>query len=437
MRPSFSLLGERAPSLAKNPYTFISRELERCHSKVCDIQLLFQKTTIMKGADAARVFYNSDLFVREGAAPNWVKKTLFGEDGVQMQDGAEHRRRKHALMHFMDSDSIRGITEAFSVHWERYFERWQTQRRVILLEEMQTLLCEAICQWAGIPLEPSEIEERTQDLVAMIEGPGSLGIGNFQARLARKRAEQWVRNLLQDIRDDKVQVDEKTAVYAFAHLRDAKGQLLDLKPASVDLLNILRPTVAIAWYIVFEALALHRHPEWIETLRNEYEKWEEPFVQEVRRFYPFFPFVAAKVKEDFEWQGHLFKKSTRTLLDLYGTNHDPDVWDHPHIFHPERFLDRKIGLYDFIPQGGGLAQTNHRCPGEGIVVDIMKKTLYLLTKSMEYSVPAQDLEIDFASPPAAPRSGFVMDSIRPRPENDFYYKKNDHPWFITSGSTSH
>lgn len=437
MRPSFNLLEERAPSLARNPYTFISRELERCQAKVCDIQLLFQKTTIMKGAEAARIFYNSDLFMREGAAPNWVKKTLFGESGVQVQDGKEHLKRKHALMEFMGPESIQAMTDLFSTHWARYFEKWQTQSRIVLLEEMQTLLCEAVCEWTGVPLEPTEIEERTQDFVAMIEGPGSLGIGNFQARLARKRTEQWIQELLKDIRENKMQVDEKTAVYAFAHLRDAKGQLLDLKSASVDLINILRPTVAIAWYIVFEALALHRHPEWIETLRKDMETWEEPFVQEVRRFYPFFPFVAAKVREEFEWEGHLFKKSTRTLLDLYGTNHDPDVWDHPHIFHPERFLNRKVGLYEFIPQGGGLPQTNHRCPGEGIVVSIMRRTLNLLTKSMEYRVPAQDLEIDFTSPPAAPRSGFIINSIRPRPENDFYYKKNDQPWFMTSGSTSH
>jgi hypothetical protein len=51
------------------------------------------------------------------------------------------------------------------------------------------------------------------------------------------------------------------------------------------------------------------------------------FVQEVRRFYPFFPFVAAVVKKDFTWKGFEFKEGTLTFLDLYGTNHDPEVWE--------------------------------------------------------------------------------------------------------------
>lgn len=56
------------------------------------------------------------------------------------------------------------------------------------------------------------------------------------------------------------------------------------------------------------------------------------FVQEVRRFYPFFPFAAAEVKTDFTWKDYTFEKGTLTLLDLYGTNHDTNIWGIPKCF---------------------------------------------------------------------------------------------------------
>ena len=62
------------------------------------------------------------------------------------------------------------------------------------------------------------------------------------------------------------------------------------------------------------------------------------FVQEVRRFFPFFPAVAGRVRETFEWRGYRFDRGTHVMLDLHGTNHDSRVWREPDAFRPERFL---------------------------------------------------------------------------------------------------
>ncbi len=51
----------------------------------------------------------------------------------------------------------------------------------------------------------------------------------------------------------------------------------------------------------------------------------ERFVHEVRRFYPFVPFVGAIVRHDFEWNGYRFAERTRLLLELYGTDHHPQA----------------------------------------------------------------------------------------------------------------
>ena len=98
-------------------------------------------------------------------------------------------------------------------------------------------------------------------------------------------------------------------VDSFAWHRDLEGNLLDTDTASVEVINILRPIVAIAIFINFIALAVHHYPEEKEKLKSGNEKYAQMFVQEVRRFYPFFPFVVVLVKKDFNWKGYKFEGS--------------------------------------------------------------------------------------------------------------------------------
>ncbi|SIE95158.1 Fatty-acid peroxygenase [Mycobacteroides abscessus subsp. abscessus] len=73
------------------------------------------------------------------------------------------------------------------------------------------------------------------------------------------------------------------------------------------------------------------------------------FVQEVRRFYPFGPFLGAIVRKDFIWNEAEFKEGMLVLLDIYGTNHDPLLWEEPYEFRPERFGNWDGSLFDLIP----------------------------------------------------------------------------------------
>ncbi|WP_157067217.1 cytochrome P450, partial [Alicyclobacillus shizuokensis] len=192
------------------------------------------------------------------------------------------------------------------------------------------------------------------------------------------------------------------------------GSQLDTQIAAVELINVLRPIVAIATFITFAALALHEHPECKKNLQSGGRNYLEMFVQEVRRHYPFAPFLGARVRKDFVWNQCEFKKGTLVLLDLYGTNHDSRLWENPNEFRPERFKEWKGGLFDFIPQGGGDPVKGHRCPGEGITVEIMKASLDFLVNKIEFEVPAQDFSYSLAKMPTLPESGFVMSNIQPK-----------------------
>lgn len=235
----------------------------------------------------------------------------------------------------------------------------------------------------------------------------------LRGMLLRQRTERWIRSIIEAVRSRELEVPEGSAAHVIAWHRDPDGDLLSPTTAAVELINVLRPTVAVARFVTFAALALHDHPEW----RRRFEAGEdddlEPFVQEVRRFYPFFPFIGGRVMNEFDWRDHRFTKGTWTLLDLYGTNHDPRIWGDPEVFRPERFRGWVGNAFQLIPQGGGDHLTGHRCPGEWPTIALMKRVVHLLTTAMRYDVPEQDLRIDLSRMPAVPESRFVISNVRP------------------------
>lgn len=176
---------------------------------------------------------------------------------------------------------------------------------------------------------------------------------------------------------------------------------------------MIRPIVATAVYIIFVAHALRQYRDVRHKINvDDDPEYKAYFVQEVRRFYPFFPAAAARVRRDFEWKGFQFSSGRRVLMDLYGTNHDGRTWDAPGAFRPERFRQWNGSPFNFIPQGGGDHYANHRCPGEWTVFELMKVSTEFLTKRIAYNVPDQDLDIDWSRLPALPRSHVVIGNVR-------------------------
>ena len=398
-------------ALLNEGYTFISKRCRELQTDVFETRLRLQPTLCMMGRDAAELFYDQERFMRSGAAPKRLTQTLLGKGGVQGLDGEAHTRRKAMFMALMSKGELQRMVALTAEQWRVYAQRWTGADQIVLFDETMELLLRAVCRWAGVPLQEHEVARRTREMADLISSAAAVGPHYLEGRLARRDAERWTGRLIQEVRCGALTPPKGTALERIALFRDGNGDYLSEHVAAVELLNVLRPTVAVSRYVVFCAHALHEHPEWLERLR-EGERDIEPFVQEVRRFYPFFPFAAARVKETFRWRGFRFKKGTRTLLDLYGTNHDSRLWREPETFNPERFRNWQGDPYTLIPQGGGDYSFNHRCAGEWLTIEIMKEALRALTRAFTYEVPPQNLALDLSKMPALPESGFVMSNVQ-------------------------
>ncbi|WP_189318646.1 cytochrome P450 [Bacillus atrophaeus] len=399
-------------AMMREGYLFIKNRVDQYQSDLFETRLLGQKAICMSGEEAAKVFYDPERMKRNGALPKRLLKTLFGVDAIQTMDGDAHTHRKLLFMSLMTPPHQKRLAGLAMEQWLAALSKWEGAEKVELFEEAKNVLCKIACQWAGVPLEESEVKERADDFSAMVDAFGAVGPRHWKGRRARPRAEEWIRDIIENVRAGKTEAEKGTALYEMAFHTELDGSRLDTQMAAVELINVLRPIVAISTFITFSALALHNHPEYKEKLKSGNGDDLEMFVQEVRRFYPFGPFLGAQARKDFVWNQCEFKEGMLVLLDLYGTNHDARLWEDPNEFRPERFKDRKDQLFDLIPQGGGDSAKGHRCPGEGITIEVMKVTLDFLINHIEYEVPEQDLSYSLVRMPSLPESGFVMSRIR-------------------------
>ncbi|MDP0500058.1 MAG: cytochrome P450 [Verrucomicrobiota bacterium JB022] len=399
-------------ALLKEGYTFISRRCEAFQSDIFETRLALRRAYCIRGPEAAQVFYEGGHFSREGAMPPTTLRLLQDKGSVQSLEGEAHLNRKKLFMSLMSPEGIARVGDLFEDAWRERMAGWGRADSVVLHPEAQAILCRAGLQWLGIPHTSGDLRDWTRDLAAMIENAGRMSPRVLGALIQRQRAELRGRRLIEDVRAGRLQSLPEGALQRLADHRDLDGQLLDPSIASVELLNLLRPLVAVARYITFIAASLHEQHAARPQLDSRDAASVERWVQEVRRFYPFFPLIGGRATRPVRFKGHLLPRSSWVLLDLYGTNRDPRTWDAPEAFRPDRFIDWEPSLYNFIPQGAGDHFTTHRCPGEMITVEVMRRAVRLLTMGMRYEVPPQDLSIPLDQMPTLPRSGFIMRRVQ-------------------------
>lgn len=389
-------------------YLFVANRRKSFQSNIFETRLLGERVICLGGEDAAALFYEADKFTRQDAAPKRLLKTLFGEDGVQTLNGTAHTHRKRMFMSLMTKENIDRLLRLTGREWRRIRHAGE---EIVLYDEAQQVLMKAVCEWAGVPLARDEVAKRTDEMRLLFESGTSLGPTYLQGRKARNSAEAWIRQMVKEVRSNRLLPNKQTALYEFSWHRDESGELLPEEVVAVEVLNILRPTVAISVYVLFTVLALHQFPKEREEVKQG-QVSKTAFVQEVRRFYPFFPVAAARVKTDFEWNGYAFTEGTLTLLDLYGTNHDSSIWAEPDQFDPARFMDWKESPFNFIPQGGGDADFGHRCAGEHVTIAILEQVIELFTEEFSYTVPPQDLSYSFVDMPSLPKSKLRLTDVK-------------------------
>lgn len=126
-------------------------------------------------------------------------------------------------------------------------------------------------------------------------------------------------------------------------------------------------------------------------------RYTEAVIREAMRFDTLLPLVVRVLQRDMSFAGYDLPAGTLVGPSPLLVHENPRAWPEPHEFRPERFLERKVPIYEWLPFGGG----HRRCLGASFA-------LYEMTVVLATLVARSELRLASAIPPQPTRRGVVL-----------------------------
>ncbi|WVZ65098.1 hypothetical protein U9M48_014519 [Paspalum notatum var. saurae] len=114
----------------------------------------------------------------------------------------------------------------------------------------------------------------------------------------------------------------------------------------------------------------------------------DAIVKETMRLHPVAPMLVPRLsREDTTVAGYDIPAGTRVLVSVWSIGRDPELWEAPEEFMPERFLGSKLDVkgqdYELLPFGSG----RRMCPGYSLGLKVIQVSLANLLHGFEWSLP--------------------------------------------------
>ncbi|TVU05647.1 hypothetical protein EJB05_48816, partial [Eragrostis curvula] len=125
----------------------------------------------------------------------------------------------------------------------------------------------------------------------------------------------------------------------------------------------------------------------------------DAIIKETFRMHPIVPLLTPRVTiEDAVIDGYDIPKGTRVLINVWTIGRDPELWDAPEEFTPERFVGSKMDIkgqnFELLPFGSG----RRMCPGHSLGLKEVQLGLANLLHGFTWSLPKgmakEDLSMD-------------------------------------------
>ncbi|CAM8933793.1 unnamed protein product [Rhodiola kirilowii] len=168
-------------------------------------------------------------------------------------------------------------------------------------------------------------------------------------------------------------------------------------------------------YVVLEwaMTELLKHPEVLERVQGEVRgiigdrrkaqisreditkmSYLKAVIKESMRLHPSVPLIPRVSTQDVVVNGYTIPARTRVLINIWAIGTDPELWEEPDKFQPERFLNNNNnGHHDdfkWMAFGGG----RRRCPGETFGMALVEFVLASLLYNFDWSLPdGSDLDM--------------------------------------------
>jgi cytochrome P450 len=366
-----------------------------------------------------------------------VLEPVVGLNSVILLDGDTHMRQRKLMLPAFHGEKMKALTGLMTEIAEEEIASWPRDAVTELHPRLQRLTLEIILR-AVFGLDVGErldllrarlgkMLEFGDKFISMIPPKPESRLrplleryGPF-APFARAQGEagELIFELIRERRAD--HADRGDILAMLLDARDEDGEPMSEQEIRDELMTMLvagHETTAstLAW--AFERLP--RHPRVLARLREEIDAGDDDAyltatIQETLRRRPVLPNAAPRlVKQEIEIGGWTYPPGVALIASSYLIHHDPEIYDEPYEFRPERFVDDPPGTYTWIPFGGG----RRRCIGASFAMTEMKIVMRAVLERCELEAPVAEHEVakrrNITVRPAGGTRVVVRDRVRER-----------------------
>jgi cytochrome P450 len=364
-----------------------------------------------------------------------VLKPVLGSNSVILTSGTKHREYRKLLVPPFHGQRMRSYAQSMASAAHDCASKWHEGEDFRAYNFTQSVSLEVILDTVfGVtdPVVRSGLKALLPELLNLGNGlpmflkflrlPVVPSWRRFTA--VRKQTDELIGQLIRDRASSDDRGDDILSMLLEAEYDD--GSRMDELEVRDQLLSILSAghettAIAMAWTLYW----LHRHPEKLNRLLEDISEqaptgdpealtqipYLDAVVNESLRIHPVLPDLARKLRKDTELMGCKLKAGTAVGAVAFLTHRDPEIYEDPDEWIPERFLDHKFSPFEFYPFGGG----NRRCIGAAFASFEAKVVLGTLLSAYHFELlDNRPLSVERRHITLMPRGGVRMKHLGQR-----------------------
>ena len=335
---------------------------------------LFGRSVVVSDPALVKQLFSTSPLVAANIEPNLGR--VLGKGSVFNLEADEHRARRKLLVPPFHGKRMHNYERVIEEEYAREAATWPENTEFETMTPFMRITLNAILR-AVFGAEGDEFDELRELLPQWIEMAsrlatipvprGTIGGWSPWAKFdaSRARFDAIVGQLIDKALADPGLAERDDVLALLLQSRYEDGTAMTRATVADELLTLLAAghettATSLAWTVE----RLRRHPALLRRLVAEIDSGGKELTQatilEVQRTRPVIDFVGRRVKADSmplgEWN---LPRGTTVMVGISLVHDDPDTFQDPHRFDPERFLARKPGSNEWVPFGGG----TRRCVG--------------------------------------------------------------------------
>ncbi|MBT0568274.1 cytochrome P450 [Williamsia sp. CHRR-6] len=378
------------------------RSMRRRHGSVFAADLpVFGSSVIVADRELVREMFTTPPHLLGQIDQNLGR--VLGPNSMFALDGDPHRDRRKLLAPPFHGRRLASYAALMETEALREFDTWPSAKEFAVQPSMMRLtlsiILRAVFGADGQEFErlrvivPALVELGSRLQVVPVPRLAVLGDHSPWGALARRRREYdaVVGRLIAAAQDDPQLSDRNDVLAMMVQSRYDDGSAMTPAEISDELLTVLSAghettATTLAWAVE----RLRRHPEVLFRLNAELDAGDETLLDatilEVQRSRSVIDLTVRQVMVDEFTLGPWTVRKGQTLIAAMGLVHDdPDVFDQPHRFDPDRFVGGRADTTSPMPFGGG----TRRCIGAAFATMELKVVLRTLLREFDVQPTTQ------------------------------------------------